>query len=405
MSVNNFEIDDIKFTGPGDRADVKADGDAKAGGAGTGGNAGDGAQTAGGGTSWQDWQKFREFQEWQAMYGSQSLNCAYAADMRKKKKWRPVKILAGLVVLLLIFYVILSSVQYGMFGSRNASVSYTSGPYVGVLHVEGTMSSATSTGASYSQSYILNQISAMEADPMNQGILLYVNSPGGEAYCADEIYLQLKEYKESTKRPVYAYFANTAASAAYYIAALSDKIYANRATVTGSIGVYMGPVVNAAGLFEKVGITGEYIKSSANKAMGNYFDPLTDEQRAIMQSQVDEIYNRFVGIVAEGRGLPYETARALSDGRSYTAGQALNNGLIDGVCQYDEAKKAMLEDEKLDAVFVKFKYQKKTTLSDIIAQSAEQLTGALADSKLSDAEAALKLLEESPAPVPMMLAG
>lgn len=400
MSVNNFEHDNIRFTGPGDDAADRTAGE-------TGNNPGTvgGAPVSEGSrASWQDWQKFRQFQEWQAMYGGQSVNCAYATAMKKKKKWRPVKILVFLVVLMLIIYVLMSSVQYGMFGSRDAGVSYTSEPYVGVLHVEGTMSSTTSSGSAYSQSYILNQISAMEADPYNAGIMLYVNSPGGEAYCADEIYLQLKEYKENTKRPVYAYFTNTAASAAYYISAISDKIYASRATMTGSIGVYMGPLVNAAGLFEKVGISGEYIKSSANKAMGNYFDPLTDEQRAILQSEVDEIYNRFVGIVAEGRGFSEEYARSLSDGRGYTASQALANGLIDGICQYEEAKTAMLKDEKLNAVFVKFKYQKQTTLSDIIAQSADQLTGALSNSTLSDAEAAMKLLEERPAAVPMMLA-
>ncbi|MCR4600207.1 MAG: signal peptide peptidase SppA [Clostridia bacterium] len=393
--MNNFDSDNIRFTGPGsgmngseDRDDGRANGNA------------DFQQQ----TSWQEWQKFQEFQEWQAMYGSRSMNCAYAAEIKRKKKWKPVKILAGLVILLMIVYVIMSSIQYGMFGSRTAGTAYTSGPYVGVLHVEGTMSSSTSSGSEYSQSYILNQIAGMESDPANRGIMLYINSPGGEAYCADEIYLKLKEYKETTKRPVYSYFANTAASAAYYIAAISDKIYANRGTVTGSIGVYMGPVVNAAGLFEKVGISGEYIKSAQNKAMGNYFDPITDEQRAIMQSEVDEIFNRFVSIVAEGRGLTEETTRILSDGRPYTAGQALNNGLIDGICQYDEAKQAMLSDEDIDAPFVKFKYQKKTTLSDIIAQSTDKLAGALSASNLSDVEAAVKMLEERPASVPMMLA-
>lgn len=214
--------------------------------------------------------------------------------------------------------------------------------YVGVLHIEGTISSADTTSllysgdSLYSQEYVLTAIESMKNDENNRGILLYIDTPGGEIYATDEVYTALLDYKSTTKRPVYAYFATYACSGGYYIAMAADEIYAHRMTTTGSIGVSYGTHIDLSGLCEKLGITVEDITSGENKAMGSYFAPLTDEQRAIYESQLDEYYGYFVDVVEAGRGLSEDEVIALADGRTYTAKQARELSLIDGIGEYKD---------------------------------------------------------------------
>ena len=113
--------------------------------------------------------------------------------------------------------------------------------------------------------------------------------------------MKLKEYKEKTKRPVYAYMGSMAASGGYYISAPADMIFANRNCWTGSIGVTIGTLYDLSGFLERHGIKAVTIASGRNKSMGSIVDPLTDEQRRIFQSLVDEAYDQFVNIVAEER--------------------------------------------------------------------------------------------------------
>lgn len=176
----------------------------------------------------------------------------------------------------------------------------------------------------------------------NKGIILYVNSPGGGVYESDELYLKLKEYKEKTGRPVWTYMSSRACSGGYYISMASDKIYANRNCWTGSIGVITS-LVNVKGLYDKLGIEEIDITSGPNKAMGSSGREMTDEQRAILQSLVDEAYDQFAGIVAEGRHMDIETVKPIADGRVYSANQALQLGLIDNVDNYDNMQKDMLD--------------------------------------------------------------
>ncbi len=212
--------------------------------------------------------------------------------------------------------------------------------YIGVLHIEGTIAAASTTSllygtdGSYNHDYILSAIAEMKNDTFNQGILLYIDSPGGEIYATDEVYTALKAYKEETKRPIYAYFATYACSGGYYLAMAADEIYAHKMTTTGSIGVTYGTHIDLSGLCEKLGIKTEDITSGDNKAMGSYFSPLTDEQREIYQSQLDEYYGYFVDVVESGRGMTEEEVKALADGRTYTAKQAFEADLIDGIMDY-----------------------------------------------------------------------
>ena len=218
-------------------------------------------------------------------------------------------------------------------------------PYVGELHIEGEIASGTPQSAdstTYDQNWLIDMIDQMKNDPNNRGLILYVNSPGGSTNATDELYLKVKDYKEETKRPVYTYMADEGASGAYYIAAASDRIYVNRNCWTGSIGVRLSTIYDVTGLMKKLGVKAETIHAGKNKNMGSVTEKLTGQQRKILQGLVDDAYDQFVQIVADGRSMPVSDVRKLADGRVYTAKQAKANGLVDGiVLSYDDAEKQM----------------------------------------------------------------
>ncbi len=264
------------------------------------------------------------------------------------------KQIGGLVIAVILFIMVgVSSVLTHAFSNRilmdsmeelwrdGAGFNPPLNDYIAVVRVQGTIQEQTTTGmfevpVGYQHITTMEYIDDLMNDDNNQGILLYVDSPGGTVYESEELYLKLKEYKERTDRPVWDYMAHYAASGGYMISMASDKIYANPNTTTGSIGVIMSGY-DMSGLYEKLGIRYISITSGENKDSSK----MTEEQIAIYQGQVDEYYNKFVSIVSEGRGMTEEEIKALADGRVYTANQALNNGLIDEISLYEDMTMAM----------------------------------------------------------------
>lgn len=244
-------------------------------------------------------------------------------------------------------------------------VSLPEKDFVGVINIVGTIQANTgrswASTDEYNHNLYMKYIDQMKNSRRNKGIMLYVDSPGGSVYESDELYLKLMEYKEETNRPVYAYFATQACSGGYYIAMAADKIYANRNCWTGSIGVIIS-LLNYKNLYDKLGIKEIDITSGENKAMGSGGLNLTDEQKKILQSLVDEAYDQFVGIVSDGRGMDVETVRSLADGRLYSAQQAFENGLIDAVATEDELKQDFVSDMGVSQDILFFEPQDSASL-------------------------------------------
>lgn len=213
--------------------------------------------------------------------------------------------------------------------------------FIAVVPIEGTIQSSSNssslygTSAGYNHNLLMKYVDKLMDSNWNKGIVLRMDTPGGTVYEADELYLKLKEYKEKTGRPIWAYMESNCCSGGVYIASVSDEQYANRITTTGSIGVIMS-TYDMSELYEKLGIKEVNIVSAKNKDMGTAGKPMTDEQKAIYQSIVDEYYTQFVEIVAEGRDMSVEEVKKLADGRIYTAKQAVENGLIDGIKTSEE---------------------------------------------------------------------
>ena len=302
---------------------------------------------------------------------------------KKSYTWIWVTAIAAVAIIAILFGVIFISAIGGSGNSQSNEFNAPTDDYVAVIHIEGTIASSTevslfnSSGAMYNHGYVLNVIEQLKYSDSNKGIMLYIDSPGGEVYAVDEVYLALMDYKHETGRPIYAYCATYAASGGYYLAAAADHISSNRMGTLGSIGVTYGTHLDISGLLEKYGIKATAITSGDNKAMGDITQPLTPEQLEIYQSQIDEYYEVFVDIVANGRpDLTREKIYALADGRTYTASQALEAGLIDSIGDYDGSVSNMIENCGLtdNVKFVDYEYVYTASYDELMNLFAAEIS-------------------------------
>lgn len=228
------------------------------------------------------------------------------------------------------------------------------GSRIAVIDVDGViMSQATSPFeiAGYNHQKILADLEGIKTDETIKAIILRVNSPGGGVYESAELTDKINEVKKERDIPVYTVMENMAASGGYYIAANSEKIYAQTETITGSIGVIMQGF-NVSELLDKLGIEDRTIKSGDFKDLGSMTRENNSEELAIMQGLVDNMYERFVDTVEAGRELSRDEIYKLADGRIYDGAQALENGLVDELGYFDDAlvdlrKSYSLEDSQL----------------------------------------------------------
>jgi protease-4 len=158
--------------------------------------------------------------------------------------------------------------------------------YIATLHIQGTMTSVDSS--TYSQAYLLDTIDQLINDKHNVGLMLYIDSPGGEVYTIDELYMKLNEYKLVTERPIYAYCAQMAASGGYYTAMAAEQVYSNRNGWVGSIGVILGTYIDISDFLTEHGIKTNTFVSGPNKGMGSIYAEMTEEHQEIVQSLIDE---------------------------------------------------------------------------------------------------------------------
>ena len=251
-------------------------------------------------------------------------------------------IYAGIVVICLLL--VFAAWQTG--SVNNLFNSTPNEEHIAVLNITGTISE--DDGYSYNQQWLLNTIDEIIADKNNVGLLLYIDSPGGYVYQGDELYLKLLEYKRYTGCPIYVSMGSQAASGGYYVACAGDKIFANRNTITGSLGVISATHVDLSKFLGRYSIEVTEITSGKNKSMGSSYEPLTDEQKEIFQSICDEYYMQFVKVIADGRKMTEEEVIPLADGRIYSAYQALENGLIDEIATFEDTLAKMARDLDVD---------------------------------------------------------
>ena len=254
-----------------------------------------------------------------------------------------------------IVFIVLCSTYFSFWAVKDTSNSLTSpwgiesglstdnyrdgtGGELALIRLEGTIIDAGDTYSStgYYHASLLEAFRQAYQDPTIKGIILAVDSPGGGVYECDEVYRTIRELQQQYSKPMVVSMGNVAASAAYYISMTADELYANRMSLTGSIGV-ISSYMNMAQLADNLGIEVDVYKSGAVKDMNSGWREPTPEERSINQGLIDEYYGYFVDVVVEGRNMERTRVLELADGRVYTASQALDNGLIDAIGDLDAA--------------------------------------------------------------------
>ena len=227
-------------------------------------------------------------------------------------------LIGGLVVLFLVtLWILVAVLEDG---------SLPGGPRVALVPLEGIIVDADE---------LVRELRAHQENPAVRAVVLRINSPGGVVAPTQEIFAAVQRLRAAGK-PVMSSLGSVAASGGYYVATATERIYANPGTLTGSIGVVM-QMANVEGLLKKVGVDYVVVKSGRFKDVGNMSRAMTPEERQILQTLLDDVYEQFVGAVASGRKLDRDTVLRFADGRIYSGQQALGLKMVDQLGGLEDA--------------------------------------------------------------------
>ena len=255
-------------------------------------------------------------------------------------KKRRVFIVLGIIVALFFLILILRSMSGGT----------SIGQKVAVIDITGIITKSDAT---------IKLIHTYRDDPSIKAIVIRIDTPGGSVAPVQEIYSELQKIE----KPIVASMGGTAASGGYYVACAADTIMANPGTLTGSIGVIM-QFTRLKGLYDKIGLEHQVIKSGEFKDTGSPFRTLTEEEQAVLQATVDNVYNQFVDTIFEARQslLSRSEIAELADGRIFSGQQALDLKLLDRLGNLPEAIELAGELANIDGKPKVVRKEKKTSL-------------------------------------------
>lgn len=284
-----------------------------------------------------------------------------------------IAVIIGLSVLFV--FVVFSLTFMNLLGGRTLSFG-SLGQRVAVIEIYGVMTESEST---------IRQLKRYGREESIPAIVLQINTPGGTAAVAQEIYRHIEDVRQEGKKIVAA-MGPLAASGGYYVACAADTIVANPATLTGSIGVQMR-LPSTEELFRKIGVEFRVVKSGPFKDIGSPHRPMTEEEQRILQAVIDDSYEQFVEVVMEGRQLSREEVLAVADGRIFTGRQAHRMNLVDELGTYHEAviMAARMVGIEGEPRLIRER-SRKEDLFDIVFQLAGRLGGS------ADKQAALEYL-------------
>ncbi len=231
---------------------------------------------------------------------------------------------------------VLALVAAGIVALRPSGRGVTFGKHIERYRIAGLISGGTD---------VIEDLRKLGDDSSVAAVLLHLDTPGGAVSGGEGINAAVKAL--GAKKPVVTVMEGTAASAGYMIAMATPHIVARDSTITGSIGVIM-ETVNFGGLLDKIGVDDEPLVSGPLKGQPSFSKPLSPQGRVVLQAMVGDLYEQFVGLVAEGRHMDPARVRELADGRAYTGRQAKALGLVDEIGGDDEAQH-WLEAQKLVA--------------------------------------------------------
>ncbi|SNS74740.1 protease-4 [Noviherbaspirillum humi] len=266
----------------------------------------------------------------------EKLAFATLREQRARRRWN---IFFRLVTLVLVVYGLWMAFQY------NVAESEPVGPHTALIQIDGTIESGTS-GAADS---VIPALNRAFADDNSVGVVLRINSPGGSPVQAgminDEIVRLRKAYP---KKPLFVVVDEICASGGYYIAAAADKIFVNKASIVGSIGVLMEGF-GFTGLMDKLGVERRLMTAGENKGFLDPFSPQSGKQKAFAQDMLNEVHQQFIDVVRQGRGSRLKETPETFSGLFWSGSRAVQMGLADGFGTVDTvARDELKADDVVD---------------------------------------------------------
>ena len=260
---------------------------------------------------------------------------AFAAleEQRSARRWKIINRLITLGLFLLVVWLVFGLGQTG----KTPSARHTA-----MVEIKGEISSESEASAELVVAAIRN---AFE-DAGAQAVVLLINSPGGSPVQAGIINDEIRRLKAQHDKPVYAVVEEACASAAYYIAVSADRIYVDKASIVGSIGVLMDGF-GFTGLMDKLGVERRLMTAGDNKGFLDPFSPQTEKQRAYAQAMLDQIHKQFIGVVKEGRGKRLKETPDMFSGLFWTGQQAVELGLADQLGNLDYVAREVVQAEDI----------------------------------------------------------
>jgi protease-4 len=263
----------------------------------------------------------------------EKLMFATLEEQRLARRWRTFTRLAWLAFFVFLIWTLLY---------RGGPSSDKALPHTAVIEVKGEIASDSEASAEF----VVSAMRAAFEDAGAQGVVLLINSPGGSPVQAGIINDEMKRLKAKHKKPVYAVVEESCASAAYYIAAGADRIFVDKASIVGSIGVLMDGF-GFTGLMEKVGVERRLMTAGENKGFLDPFSPQTDKHREHAQVMLDQIHRQFIDVVKAGRGKRIKDTPELFTGLFWTGQQAIELGLADSFGNLDYVAREVIKAEEL----------------------------------------------------------
>ena len=258
------------------------------------------------------------------------------ANLKEQQSQRRWKLGMRLAWLLFVGFVV-----WQVF-SLNSPATHTSFPHTALVTIQGEIGSDTEASA---QNIMTSMRTALE-DSGSQALILLINSPGGSPVQAGIINDEIVRLKALHQKPIYAVVEESCASAAYYIAAATDKIYVDKASIVGSIGVLMDGF-GFTGLMDKLGVERRLMTAGENKGFLDPFSPQTEAQRKHAQFMLNDIHSQFIEVVKKGRGDRLKETPGMFSGLFWTGQQAVELGLADELASIDQVARDVVKAEDL----------------------------------------------------------
>ena len=225
---------------------------------------------------------------------------------------------------------------------RSAATTDASTRHTAVIEIKGEIAA----GADASAEFVNAALRAAFEDEGSQAIVLLINSPGGSPVQAGMMNDEILRLKTLHKKPVYAVVEETCASAAYYVAVSADKIYVDKASIVGSIGVLMDGF-GFTGLMDKLGVERRLLTAGENKGFLDPFSPQNEKQRVFAQSMLNQIHQQFIAVVKQGRGDRLKETPEMFSGLFWSGQQAVELGLADQLANLDYVAREVVKAEEI----------------------------------------------------------